>query len=883
MTVKPAGPGSTLEPAGESSFALDADSDRLYARSVARIGVQVADALEYAHRRGTLHRDIKPSNLLLDLQGIVWITDFGLAKAAEDDDLTKTGDLVGTLRYMAPERFRGDGDARSDVHALGLTLYEMLALRPAYEGQGRENLIYQMTEKEPPRLRSLNPSTPLDLETIIQKAIERDAADRYPTAGAMAEDLRAFLDHRAIQARRIGPAERLTRWARRNPGLAGLGTAVAGLLALTVVLIAASDLRLRREHEETVFNLRRAEQAEADAVAKLFEATLARARAGRGGGAAGRRFGGLEAIRAAVCMDTEQRRHVEFRNEAIACMALADLRPARRWADPPDEAGLGLDFDPALLRMARGTARGEVVIRDIAGSRILDRLSGSGLRATFVRFSPDGRYLAAKHEEEGIGAELAIYDLARQAPTLRVPNGMHEQALDFSPDGRSVAAGRRDGSIVLYDLASGRESRRLPPGAIPRTIRFDPSGRRIAVASPNSDPTVQVRRVDDGRVEAEWARESGASSVDWHPQGRWIAVGGEDGRIHLIDPAEPKRLVRLLEGHAGTVVEIAHHPSGKFLASASRDGTLRLWDPSTGREVLKAALDEPQRLRFSGDGRFLGPGRDGPSSCLWEVAEGAESRLSTGTGRPSPTIRSVESIREQGLLVAASSAGLHFEAPGPNAPGAFASMPETSGIAVAPDGSFVISGGAAGLLRWPVSRSTAGEVRVGPPSPLGHRKGHPTGRIRLGRDGPDARGGRGRRARPGRGARPRRRPGAGRVRRPREGRAAGREPRRAMGRHRHLEGDRGPDLGCPERCARGRAADRRRLGGPVQPRRADPAHGLGGRLPALGGRPLVRAGANPPEAGGRARGRGRLRPRGRAPGRREVADPHRAGRPRDGP
>ena len=102
--------------------------------------MQVAEALEYAHQQGTLHRDIKPSNFLLDLKGNVWVTDFGLAKAAEDDDLTQTGDLVGTLRYMAPERFRGRCDARSDVYALGLTLYELLALRPAFEASDRDSL-----------------------------------------------------------------------------------------------------------------------------------------------------------------------------------------------------------------------------------------------------------------------------------------------------------------------------------------------------------------------------------------------------------------------------------------------------------------------------------------------------------------------------------------------------------------------------------------------------------------------------------------------------------------------------------------------------------------------------------------------------------------------
>ena len=129
-------------------------------RTVARIGVQVADALAYAHGQGVLHRDIKPANLLLDLRGTVWVTDFGLAKAADADDLTQTGDIVGTLRYMAPERFDGSGDARADVYALGLTLYELLTLRPAFGAENRAKLVQQVTAAAPPSPRVDRPGDP---------------------------------------------------------------------------------------------------------------------------------------------------------------------------------------------------------------------------------------------------------------------------------------------------------------------------------------------------------------------------------------------------------------------------------------------------------------------------------------------------------------------------------------------------------------------------------------------------------------------------------------------------------------------------------------------------------------------------------------------------
>ena len=161
-------------PGGTHVSAVDSSGRRQpFFRSVAQIGRQAAQGLAYAHARGIVHRDIKPSNLLLDTAGVVWITDFGLAKA-EDDGLTATGDILGTLRYMAPERFRGEGDARADIYALGLTLYELLTLRPAFDSSDRLKLIEQIKTEEPARPRSLDGRIPRDLETIVLKAIEKD-------------------------------------------------------------------------------------------------------------------------------------------------------------------------------------------------------------------------------------------------------------------------------------------------------------------------------------------------------------------------------------------------------------------------------------------------------------------------------------------------------------------------------------------------------------------------------------------------------------------------------------------------------------------------------------------------------------------------------------
>jgi serine/threonine-protein kinase len=255
-----------------------------YWRSVARIGLQVAEALEYAHNQGVLHRDIKPSNLLLDTHGTVWVTDFGLAKAVTDgDDLTHTGDIVGTLRYMAPERFQGESDARADIYSLGLSLYELITRRSAYEQTDRNKLIKQVTTVEPPQPRKLNAAIPRDLETIVLKAIDREPASRYANASQMAEDLRCFLEDKPIQARRVGPAERLWRWCRRNPAVAGLSAAVLLLLVALAIgsSLAAVSFSRQASAEEKLRQVAdvarvRAEEAREQAEANLQEANRQR-------------------------------------------------------------------------------------------------------------------------------------------------------------------------------------------------------------------------------------------------------------------------------------------------------------------------------------------------------------------------------------------------------------------------------------------------------------------------------------------------------------------------------------------------------------------------------------------------------------------------------
>ncbi len=278
----PASPSSTQVGAGHAMIQgddseLGSQSNAKYFRSVARLGVQVAGALEYVHQQGIVHRDIKPSNLLLDTQGTVWITDFGLAKAEGTVELTSRGDLLGTLRYMAPERFQGQADRRSDIFSLGLTLYEMVTLHPAFEYAERAQLIERMLHSDPPRPRQVDRRIPRDLETVILTAIAKEPGRRYQTAGEMAADLQRFLSDRPVQARRSTAIEHFGRWCRRNPWLAGANIAAAVLTTIVAIGSTLAAWTFHHQRDQIGRNLHDLQSAETKGRERLLESLSAQA------------------------------------------------------------------------------------------------------------------------------------------------------------------------------------------------------------------------------------------------------------------------------------------------------------------------------------------------------------------------------------------------------------------------------------------------------------------------------------------------------------------------------------------------------------------------------------------------------------------------------
>jgi serine/threonine protein kinase/Flp pilus assembly protein TadD len=258
-TFRVQGPRDETKPAAPPSSILDPRSP--FFHTVAHLGIQAAEALEHAHQLGVIHRDIKPANLLVDVRRNLWVTDFGLAQFHGDAGLTRTGDLLGTLRYMSPEQARAKHalvDHRTDIYSLGATLYELLTLEPAFAGHDRHELLLHIAFEEPRPPRRLNKALPVELETIVLKSMEKDPAERYATAQELADDLRRFLEDRPIRAKRPTLVQRARKWTRRHRALVGAGVAV---MFITMVAAVLCSLLIWHEKERVEEQKERAEKA----------------------------------------------------------------------------------------------------------------------------------------------------------------------------------------------------------------------------------------------------------------------------------------------------------------------------------------------------------------------------------------------------------------------------------------------------------------------------------------------------------------------------------------------------------------------------------------------------------------------------------------------
>jgi WD40 repeat protein/tetratricopeptide (TPR) repeat protein len=647
---------SALLPGGTAVSMVDSSGrGQPFFRSLAQIGRQAAQGLAYAHSRGIIHRDIKPSNLLLDTAGVVWITDFGLAKA-EEDGLTATGDILGTLRYMAPERFRGEGDARADIYALGLTLYELLTLKPAYYTTDRLKLIERINTEEPARPRSMDGRIPRDLETIVLKASDKDPARRYATADAMAEDLRRFLDDEPIQARRASAAERYWRWARRNPLIAVMGGVLTAVLVLATVgsLVAAgrfarlaedqtaaaikerltrlqaerSFVEARNAHKEATDQRNRADHAAEVAQESLYSAQMLLApQVWRGGHKSLSRMRELLATWLPRGESPDRRGWEWFYLNSLPYQNLRTLTESGSDGRPSTVA-----WHVASKRLAEGTAEGLIRIWDVDREQMTlilrapaPALPYSGAR--WLAWSPDGGKLAAGCSDGTVhlwatpsGRELHVL-LEHKSPVYSVA---------FSSDGTRVAAWGEDGKIKIWDAGTGRLTADVAhPGGVGAGA-WSPNDKLLA--SGHNDGTVTISGIHAGdKIATLRGNFAPVTSLAWSPDSaRLAATSSYDFAARIWEVASKKMVLGPLM-HSHEVLSVAWEPGGQRLATGSIDESVKIWDATTGREAvtLRGHVQNVTSLAWGPDGRLASGCNDG-SVRIWSSIRDQESSVLPG-------------------------------------------------------------------------------------------------------------------------------------------------------------------------------------------------------------------------------------------------------------
>ncbi len=523
---------------------------------VARAGVQVADALAYAHSQGVIHRDVKPSNLLMDDKGTVWVTDFGLAHDESDTmTLTETGDLLGTLRYLAPERLNGPGDSRLDIYGLGVSLYELACRRPAYAETDRAALIHRVMNQEPPPPRQVEPKIAPDLETIILKAMARDPAHRYATAAAMADDLRRFLDDRSILARRVSLSEQAVRWCRRNRAVAAL------LLALVIVLLTGSGgvfwqwrkaVSLARAEGHAAAEARKSAAAERWA---LYRASMTAA-------ASALQLNNSDSLRTILDAAPAEHRGWEWRH-----------------------------FDSELN-----------------GGEVLSRSGASGAVHLYL-FSPPAKIFPVFDREQ---RTLTVFDLGRASrqpvrpSCAETPKNRYrsDSVLACSPDGTRVVTLSRDGTGRLWDVVTRGEIAALSrhPNPISKAL-FGAQGRRLVTIA-KGDANIRLWDGETGRdiaVLRGHSRE--VQQLELGADGKWIAShAGDNEPVRLWDSTtgEPGQVLRLPEGTGGSMYMAITKDGRRVAAGRMREPPVLLWDGQSGK--LLAALPCTWHFQVSPDG-----------------------------------------------------------------------------------------------------------------------------------------------------------------------------------------------------------------------------------------------------------------------------------------
>ncbi len=630
-----------------------------YFQTVARWGAQLAEALAFAHDQGVVHRDIKPSNILLDSDRNPWITDFGLARFVSEATMTRTGDVLGTLRFMAPEQALGERaavDPGADIYGLGMTLYELLTLRPAFDAVDRRELLRQIASADASTPRSIDRTIPLDLDVIVRKAIEADPQARYGSARGLADDLTRFLGHRPIAARPPGPWVRTLKWARRRP-------AIAASLALCFLALAGFWASSWSHARSLAKALKQSEHHRKQAEASSKQA-LDREQQLRNQQHAWR----IKLVGEAM----KSRNGVQFRSMLNLALGHEPASQSRgfeyqylqsllhsevRLLPGHTQRVNSVVYSPDGQRMATASDDGTVRIWRAGTDELVSILRGHTGCVNEVQFDPSGTWLAtascdrtAKRWDLTSGSELATY-----------PHDSPVFCLAISPDGSTLATGTGDGMlgttlpdlVTTWDVATGQRNWQLLGHASDiMSAAYSPDGATLATGS--SDGTVREWNSETGElIQRLVLHNFGVPCVRYSPDGRNLAAACS-GTVTLWQPPDPKPK-KVLHCYHG-VYSVAFSPDGEFLAAGTDDGLVAIWD-SVSAEPRTIRLCDHGRihaLAFDHDGQSLAYGAWDGTAGIWNAVE-EPGRVSRSCAAPSaivfdPGVKNFYAVFEDGRV-----------------------------------------------------------------------------------------------------------------------------------------------------------------------------------------------------------------------------------------
>jgi WD40 repeat protein/serine/threonine protein kinase len=692
-------PYLVLEYVEGGSLAQQLDGTPRPAREAAALVETLARALDYAHRRGVIHRDLKPSNVLLargagecdsERPQRSWnappgsrlplgectpkIADFGLAKILAEGQVsqTRSGDILGTPSYMAPEQ-AGSSFQRhtagssshagpaADIYSLGATLYELVTGRPPFKAETPLQTLHQVVSQEPVPPSRIQPGLPRDLETICLKCLNKEPPRRYAGAAELADDLRRFLDGVPIRARRALAAERAWRWCRRNPPLA-LAGALAGAAIVAAVTLAIGFGLAQRDHALTM------ERALTEARSQRHRATEL---------AAGATFDrGI-----ALCEQGQRDRGLLMLAESLRLI---------------EEPGTDLPASP-LGRTIRATiadwlGRSQVLVEFLDHEK--------ALRESVL--SPDGRLAATASDDR----TARVWSTGDGHLIATLPHGATVQGLQFVPGGDGVLTIAGD-AAVLWDPGTETKLRSFTHPSPVRTADLDPSGRRMVLGG--ADGVARIVELASGQTIGAVLRHQGPilQARFLPPDGQTVLTASDDrtARLWRTDTGQPQGAVINLTERPLCVTA---SPRGRLVLIGCRDGSARLWDTDSGRAVgppLRHGTSEVTAAVFRADGRMLVTGSRDPHVRVWDVGDrgiDGEPRLL----RHQAPITSLALAGDGRTLVAGCRSGQAFvwDLASRTSLHVLANLGEVYGVAISRDGRTVVTAGqetAARLWRLP--------------------------------------------------------------------------------------------------------------------------------------------------------------------------------------